>query len=98
MNTNWSVIEPNSAPYPTCRLLSYVIIGTHSVPTHKHIIIDCTDVSLQSSKFLKIDLEMEWVDLWQLLFCLKPLWSGMGEVVPGRTSPTLHHPSPPTVL
>ena len=24
---------------------------------------------------------------------LKPLWSGMGEVVPARTSPTLHPPS-----
>ena len=29
---------------------------------------------------------------------LKLLWSGMGEVVPARTSPTLHPPSPPTVL
>ena len=29
---------------------------------------------------------------------LKPLWSGMGEVVPARTSPTLHPPSPPTAL
>ena len=28
---------------------------------------------------------------------LKPLWSGMGEVVPARTSPTLHPPSPPAV-
>ena len=29
---------------------------------------------------------------------LKPLWSGVGEVVSARTSPTLHPPSPPTVL
>ena len=29
---------------------------------------------------------------------LKPLWSGMGEVVPARTSPTLYPPSPPTEL
>ena len=29
---------------------------------------------------------------------LKPLWSGMGEVVLARTSPTLPPPSPPTVL
>ena len=29
---------------------------------------------------------------------LKPLWSGMGEVVPARTLPTLHPPCPPTVL
>ena len=28
---------------------------------------------------------------------LKPLWSGMGDAVPARTSPTLHPPSPPTV-
>ena len=28
---------------------------------------------------------------------LKPLWSGMGEVVPARTSPTLHPTFPPTV-
>ena len=28
---------------------------------------------------------------------LKPLWSGMGEVVPAHKSPTLHPPSPPTV-
>ena len=27
----------------------------------------------------------------------KPLWSDMGEVVPARTSPTLHPPSTPTV-
>ena len=31
-------------------------------------------------------------------YSLKPLWSGMGEVVPVRTSPPLHPPSPPTVL
>ena len=29
---------------------------------------------------------------------LKPLCLGMGEVVPARTSPTLLHPSPRTVL
>ena len=29
---------------------------------------------------------------------LKPLWSGMGDVVLARTSPPLHPPSPPTVL
>ena len=29
---------------------------------------------------------------------LKPLWSGMDEVVPARTLPTLHSPSCPAVL
>ena len=35
-----------------------------------------------------------------LNFCsLEPLWGwALGEVVPARTSPTLHPPSPPTVL
>ena len=48
---------------------------------------------------------MSWVlkltpkvlNFWKFTsYCsLKPLWSGMGEVVPARTSPTLHpHPLP----
>ena len=46
---------------------------------------------LKGAKFMTIHLEMEWMDLCSL----KPLWSGMGEVVPARTSLTLHpHPLP----
>ena len=47
--------------------------------------------------FWKFTLKWTW---WiSYSYCsLKPLWSGMGEVVPARTSPTLHPPSPPTVL
>ena len=39
------------------------------------------------------------LNFWKFTsYCsLKPLWLGMGEVVPARTSPTLHPPSPPTV-
>ena len=39
------------------------------------------------------------LNFWKFTsYCsLKHLWSGMGEVVPARTSPTLHPPSPPTV-
>ena len=34
-----------------------------------------------------------------IVYCsLKPLWTGMGEVVPAWTSPTLHPPCRPTVL
>ena len=41
-------------------------------------------------------LTLKVLNFWKLTsYCsLKPLWSGMGEVVPARTSPTLH---PPTV-
>ena len=44
-------------------------------------------------------LTLAVLNFWQCAsYCsLKPLWSGMGEVVPARTSPTLHPPCPPTV-
>ena len=44
-------------------------------------------------------LTLKVLNFWKFTSCcsLKPLWSGMGEVVPARTSPTLHPPSPPTV-
>ena len=49
--------------------------------------------------FCKIDLTLTVLNFWKFTcYCsLKPLWSGMGEVVPAHTSPTLHPPSPPTV-
>ena len=44
-------------------------------------------------------LTLKVLNFWKFTsYCsLKPLWSGMGEVVPARTSPTLHLPSPTTV-
>ena len=50
--------------------------------------------SIQTVKPLKC-----WIseNLLVTVHSLTPLWSGMGEVVPARTSPTLHPPSPPTV-
>ena len=44
-------------------------------------------------------LTLKVLNFWKFTsYCsLKPLWSGMGEVVPARTSPTLHPPFPPTV-
>ena len=44
-------------------------------------------------------LTLTVLNFWKFTsYCsLKPLWSGMGEVVPARTSPTLHPSSPPTV-
>ena len=44
-------------------------------------------------------LTLKVLNFWKFTsYCsLKSLWSGMGEVVPARTSPTLHPPSPPTV-
>ena len=44
-------------------------------------------------------LTLKVLNFWKFTsYCsLNSLWSGMGEVVPARTSPTLHPPSPPTV-
>ena len=44
-------------------------------------------------------LTLKVLNFWKFTcYCsLKPLWWGMGEVVPARTSSTLHPPSPPTV-
>ena len=44
-------------------------------------------------------LTLKALNFWKFTsYCsLKPLWSGMEEVVPARTSLTLHPPSPPTV-
>ena len=44
-------------------------------------------------------LTIKVLNFWKFTsYCsLKPLWSDMGEVVPARTSPTLHPPSPPSV-
>ena len=52
-----------------------------------------------SAIMLLLRLSLKVLNFWKLTsYCnLKPLWSGMGEVVPARTSPTLHPPSPPTV-
>ena len=47
---------------------------------------------------LKLPGPAAGVDGSDSYYSLKPLWSGMGEVVPARTSPTLHPPSPPIVL
>ena len=55
---------------------------------------------LRTSQFvLHFTLTLKVLNFWKFTsYCsLKPLWSGMGEVVPARTSPTLHPPSPPTV-
>ena len=47
---------------------------------------------------LPVRVTLKVLKFWKFpSYCsLKPLWSGMGEVVPACTSPTLHPPSPPT--
>ena len=84
---------------------SWQCISCHwSACSNHSVIIDFWSVMVlvyinsSSAKFLKILLRNGgWIS--DSYCSLKPLWSGMGgEVVPARTSPTLHPPSPPTVL
>ena len=44
------------------------------------------------SLIISIQLTLKVLNFWKFTsYCsLKPLWSGMGEAVPARTSPTLH--------
>ena len=54
------------------------------------------DIDIKVSQCM---LTLKVLNFWKFTsYCsLKPLWSGMGEVVPARTSLTLHPPSPSTV-
>ena len=57
------------------------------------------DFCTVQSDYTPLLLTLKVLNFWKFTsYCsLKPLWSGMGKVVPARTSPTLHPPSPPTV-
>ena len=56
-------------------------------------------VNLTTANTFFLLLTLKVLNFWKITsYCSsKPLWSGMGEVVPACTSPTLHPPSPPTV-
>ena len=58
---------------------------------------DQAQLSIQLNSAKKLTLKV--LNFWKFTRCcsLKPLWSGMREVVLARTSPTLHSPSPLTV-
>ena len=63
-----------------------------------YIIVN-TYIIEQNTVKSKTNLTLKVLNFWKCTSCcsLKPLRSGMGEVVPARTSPTLHPPSPLTV-
>ena len=55
--------------------------------------------TLPQTAYNILNITLKVLNFWKFTsyYILKPLWSGMGEVMPARTSPTLHPPSPPTV-
>ena len=71
-------------------MISMLFVTEEDANAHGRLLPWSSIVTLLTPKVL---------NFWKFTsYCsLKPLWSGMGEVVPARTSPTLHPPSPPTV-
>ena len=72
----------------------------HNIGIFKIMPRGCVQQFISPQKMIKpLPLTLKVLNFWKLTsYCsLKPLWSGMGEVVPARTSPTLHPPFPPTV-
>ena len=80
-----------------CRVIMVSISWTDAKFILSLLIIKLYGVT--SKAFSPNKLSLKVLNFWKLpSYCsLKLLWSGMGEVVPARTSLTLHPPSPPTV-
>ena len=86
--------HPSSFVIPALLLWLWTIhTGLHLI--HQH----CLQMFLSIIPPNPPALTLKMLNFWKFTsYCsLKPLWSGMGEVVPACTSPTLHPPSPPTV-
>ena len=76
----------------TCLALEYTLLQSHLLRW------EFNTFSTWKSQSHEV-LTLKVLNFWKFTtYCsLKLLWSGMGEVVLARTSPTLHPPSPPTV-
>ena len=68
-------------------------------PLHMALSVTRAPVTHPTTNRAQYCSTLKVLNFWKFTsYCsLKPLWSGMGEAVPARTSPTLHPPSPPTV-
>ena len=85
MKVHWK-LQSNSSCFPCINRFLYSIA--------------CTDINSLTQFLTQLTLKV--LNFWKFTsYCsLKPLWLGMGEVVPAlpaRTLPTLHPPSPPTM-
>ena len=78
-----------------CRKVDSSICGLHGLIISFCLLLLLLCQVVQYPHYLTLQV----LNFWKFTsYCsLKPLWSGIGEVVPARTSPTLHPPSLPTV-
>ena len=94
MLATMTVICSSGDQYVTIK--HFVIVGPWMYGNHK-VALKGYLLTIKVLSFCKFT--MKWSGWISDSYCsLKPLWSCMGEVVPARTSPTLHPPSPPTML
>ena len=93
-------------PFTIMIILYYLLANNHS-RNQATCKMDCQpgDFGWPTLSFLGglcwyIGLTLTVLNFWKFTsYCsLKSLWSGMGEVVPARTSPTLHPPSLPLCI
>ena len=95
----YSLIKPRSRSLPNSvepGCWPHWFVVHYPVSVHWYVAITMF-VTLKVLNFW--NLTLKWSGWISDSYCsLKPLWFGMGEVVPACTSPTLHPPSPPTVL
>ena len=81
---------------PSSLLIVFLLLSSVSLPCHRAHFLILGSMIITS---VRMGFTLKVLNFWKFTsYCsLKPLWSGMGEVVLARTSPTLHPPSPPTV-
>ena len=89
---DWSHLQEYSTVYEIFSMLIVLVIA----------VLQAVQNALLMSSVVELlgipgYLTLKVLNFWKFpSYCsLKPLWSGMGEVAPARTSPTLHpHPLP----
>ena len=92
--SKWSLISINQQKVSqlTLKVLNFWKFTSYSSlkPQVESLLFAAVLLLLQPTQIEEVDWVLQSVGL-------KTLWSGMGEVVPARTSLTLHPPSPPNV-
>ena len=99
-HTPWWVVHKWNVVECICLgFIKYVLVYLWSVHELYSGLANGRVLTVEFYTHINQKLTLKVLNFWKFTrsCSLKNLWSGMGEVVPARTSPTLHPPSPPTV-
>ena len=99
MTTTTTLMIKKNTVYYTGNLCHSYFVSSECASGILVNVLHTVSESKSIATFTSTVLTLKVLNFWKFAsYCsLKPLWSGMEEVVPARTSPTLHPPSPPTV-